>query len=91
MSTNSAGGIIFAGLYLVVAAAHYAIGCVASPCRDSHVSMSRSLFWPAALKHDVIQGTSSLSAFVLSNDCRELEYVNPRKWEELIRQAAPKR
>ena len=92
MSTNGGNGLIVAvALYLLAGAAHYGAGLVASPCRNDNVSISRSLFWPAALNNDVITGTSSLKDFALSHDCRDQEFINPKKWNELMRQARGQR
>lgn len=88
MSTNGGNELVVAAtLYLMVGVAHYCIGLAASPCRNDNVSISNSLFWPATLNHDVITGTVSLKDFVLSTDCRDFEFKNPRKFEELLRQA----
>lgn len=92
MSTNAGNGLVVAAaLYLTVGAAHYVTGLVASPCRNDNVSISRSLFWPATLNHDVLTGTSSVKDFVLSRDCRGPEFVNPQKYQELLRQARGQR
>lgn len=92
MSTNSGNGLmVAAALYLASSAALYGTGLVASPCRNDNVSISRSLFWPAHLNYEVIQGTVSLKDFVLSRDCRDLEFKNPKRWEELLRQARGQR